>query len=116
MPFMSDITNEENEEGNSDTSMIEVQVCYVGTLYKPLLMIWWNVNTCASQVIRYFNSWGGVLGYCYTLTSPNQKQKLHTISKNVLQMCKSNKVYTFSAASIEHIGTVTPSGCTVWTI
>ena len=32
MPFMSDITNEENKEGNSDFGMFEVQVCDVGTL------------------------------------------------------------------------------------
>ena len=31
MPFMSDIKNEENEEGGSDIGMFEVQVCDVGT-------------------------------------------------------------------------------------
>ena len=56
MPFMSDITNEENEEGNSDIGMFEVQVCDVGTFQKPLLTRWCHVNTCATQVIRYFNS------------------------------------------------------------
>ena len=29
--FMSDITNEENEQGNSDNGMIELQVCDIGT-------------------------------------------------------------------------------------
>ena len=32
LPFISDITNESNEEGDSDHGMIEVQVCGVGTL------------------------------------------------------------------------------------
>ena len=57
MSFMSDIKNEENEEGNSDIGVFEVQVCDVGTLYKPFMTIWWHINTCAAQVIRYFNSW-----------------------------------------------------------
>ena len=56
MPFMSDATNEEHEEGNSDMGMFEVQVCDVGTLQKPFLIIWWPVNTCAAQVILSFNS------------------------------------------------------------
>ena len=73
--------------------MFEVQVCDVGTLQKPLLTRWWHVNTCDAQVIQSFNLWGGILVYCYTLTIFNQKQKLHTISKNGLQMCKYNKVY-----------------------
>ena len=37
MPFMSDVTNEENEEVNIDIAMFEVQVCDDGTLQKPLL-------------------------------------------------------------------------------
>ena len=37
---------------------------------------------------------GEIVGYCYTLTSSNHKQKLHTISKNGPHMCKSNKAYT----------------------
>ena len=37
MPFIPDITNEENEEGNSDIGMFEVKVCDVGTLQKMLL-------------------------------------------------------------------------------
>ena len=53
---MSDIANEYNEEGGSDSGMFEVQVCDVGNLQKPFLMGWWNVNTCAAQVIRSFNS------------------------------------------------------------
>ena len=57
MPFMSDITNEENEYGDSGNVMIEVQVCDIGTSQKPFLMICWNVNTCSTQVLRYFNSW-----------------------------------------------------------
>ena len=61
MTFMSDVTNEENEEGNSDISMFEVQVCDVGTLQKPLLTRWWHVNTCDVQVIRSFNSLGKYL-------------------------------------------------------
>ena len=117
---MSDITNEENEEGNSDIGMVAVQLCDVDTLQRLLLTRWRHVNNCAAQVIRYFNSWGGVLGYFYTLKSSNQKQKLHTISKNGLQMCKSNKVYTdlvfFFAVSIKHIGPATPSRCTARTI
>ena len=119
MPFMSDITNEQNEEGNSDIGMFELQLCDVGTLQKPLLTIWYHLNTCVAQVIRCFNLWGKILGYCYTLTSSNQKQKLHKISRNGLQMRKSNKVYTnldFFSASIEHIEPVTPSGCTTRTI
>ena len=92
MTFMLDIKNEENEEGNSDIGMFEVQVCDVGTLQKLLLTKLWHINTCAAQVIRYFNSWGEILGYCYTLTSSNQKQKIRTISKSGLQMCKSKKV------------------------
>ena len=55
MPFMSDITDEENEEGNSDIGMFEVKVCDVGTLHKPSLTRWWNINNCAAQVIWYFN-------------------------------------------------------------
>ena len=39
MTFMSDITNEENEEGISDIFMFEVQVCDVGTLQKTFLTI-----------------------------------------------------------------------------
>ena len=39
MNFMSDITNEENEEGDSDIGMFEVQICDVGTLQKILLTI-----------------------------------------------------------------------------
>ena len=57
MPFMPDITNEENEEGDSDIGMFEVQVCDAGTLQKTLLTIWCHVNTCAAQVIWCFNSW-----------------------------------------------------------
>ena len=57
MPFMLDITNEENEEGNSYIGIFEVKVCHVGTLKKPLMTRWWNVNTCATQVIQSFNSW-----------------------------------------------------------
>ena len=94
VPFMAYITKEENEEGNSDIGMFEVQVCDVGTLQKPLLTRWRHVNNCSKQVIRSFNSWGKIIGYCYTLTSSNQKKKFHTISKNGLQMCKSNKFYT----------------------
>ena len=61
MPFMSDITNEENEDGNSNIVMFELQVFDVGTLKKPFLTRWWHVNTCAAHIIRYFNSWGGGL-------------------------------------------------------
>ena len=57
MPFISDIKNEENTEGNSEIEMFEVQACDVGTLQKIFMTRWWNVNTCAAQVIRYFNSW-----------------------------------------------------------
>ena len=32
MPFMSDMTNEENYEGSSNIDMFEVQVCDAGTL------------------------------------------------------------------------------------
>ena len=32
IPFMSDITNESNEYGDIDNVMIEVKVCYFGTL------------------------------------------------------------------------------------
>ena len=32
---MSEITNKENEEGDSDNIIIELKVCYVGTLHKP---------------------------------------------------------------------------------
>ena len=56
MPFMLDITNDENDKGDSDIGMFEVQVCDVITLQKPFLEIWWQVNTCAAQVIWYFNS------------------------------------------------------------
>ena len=71
MPFMLEITNEENEESNSDIGMFEVQVCDVGTLKKPLLKRWWHFNTCSAQIIPYFNSRGKILGYCYTITSSN---------------------------------------------
>ena len=37
MPFMSNITNEGNEEGDSDNIMIKVQVWDVDTLYKLFL-------------------------------------------------------------------------------
>ena len=57
IPFMSDTTNEKNEEGDSDIGMFELQVCDVGTFQKPFLTRWWHVNSCAAQVIRYFNSW-----------------------------------------------------------
>ena len=89
MPFMSDIKNEENEEGDSDNIMIKVQVCDVVTLKRPFLTGYWHVDTCAAQVVSYLNSWQEILAYCCTLKSSNQKQKLHTITKNVLQMCKS---------------------------
>ena len=55
MPFISDTKNEENEEGDSDIGMFEVQVCDVGTLQKLFLTRWWHVNTCSAQVIRSFN-------------------------------------------------------------
>ena len=55
MSFISDITNQENEECDSDIDMFEVKVYDVGTLKKILLAIWWHVNTCAAEVIRYFN-------------------------------------------------------------
>ena len=55
VPFMAYITKEENEEGNSDIGMFEVQVCDVGTFQKPFLTRWWHINTCASKVIWYFN-------------------------------------------------------------
>ena len=51
MPFMSNITNEENKEGKSDIGMFEVQVCDVGTLQKPFLTILCHVNTFATRVI-----------------------------------------------------------------
>ena len=57
LPFISDITNEENEEGDSDNGIIEVKVCDVGTLHKQFLTIWWHANNCAAHVYRYFNSW-----------------------------------------------------------
>ena len=60
MPFMSNIKNEENEKSDSDIGMFEVQVCGVGNLPKPFLTRWWQVNTCAAQVIRYFNSHQGL--------------------------------------------------------
>ena len=63
MPFMSDIKNEEDEEGDSDNGMIEVQVCDVGTLQKLLLNRWCHVNTCATQVIWCVHSWRGGLFY-----------------------------------------------------
>ena len=56
MPFISDITNEENEEGDSEIFMFELQVCDVVTLQKPLLTRWWYINTCDTQVIWYLNS------------------------------------------------------------
>ena len=56
MPFMSDIKNEENEEGGSDIGMFEVQVCDVGTLKKLFLTRWWHINTYDAQVIWSFNS------------------------------------------------------------
>ena len=55
MPFMSDITDEQNEEFDSDNRIIELQVCDVGTFKKLLLKIWWHANTCAAQVVSYFN-------------------------------------------------------------
>ena len=63
MPFMSDIANEENKQGESDIGIIEVQVCDVGTLQKPLLTRQRHVNTCAAKVIRSFNSWRKILEY-----------------------------------------------------
>ena len=60
MIFMSDTINEENEDGNSDIGMFEVQVFDVGTVQKLFLMRWWHVNTCAAQIIGYFNSWGEI--------------------------------------------------------
>ena len=57
MPFMLDIKNEENKEGNSEIEIFEVQACDVGTLQRIFMTRWWHVNTCAAQVIRYFNSW-----------------------------------------------------------
>ena len=36
--------------------MFEVQVCGVGNLQKMLPKRWWHANTCAAQVIQYFNS------------------------------------------------------------
>ena len=116
MPFMSDITTEENEEGGSDNGIIKMKVCNVGTLQKALLLKWWHVNTFDARLIRYFNLQKEIIGYCYTITSFNQKQKLHKIIKNGLKMCKYKKVYTYLVvftASIEHTGNVTPSGCTV---
>ena len=71
-----------------------MQVCDVGTLYKLLLTRWWHVNAFFVQVIRYFNSWWKIIGYCYKITSYNHNHKLHTISKNGLQMCKYNRVNT----------------------
>ena len=35
-----------------------------------------------------------ILGYCYALTSSNQKHKLNTITDNGLQMCKYKRFYT----------------------
>ena len=35
---------------------LNLQVCDVGTLQKPFLTRWWNVNTYAVQVIQSFNS------------------------------------------------------------
>ena len=55
MPFMSETKNEENEEGNSDIGMFEVQVCDFDTTQKPLRTRRWHVNTCAKQVIWSFN-------------------------------------------------------------
>ena len=55
MPFMSDIKNEENEEGDSDNIMIKVQVCDVVTLKRPFLTGYWHVDTCAAQFVSYFN-------------------------------------------------------------
>ena len=66
IPFISNITNKENEEnkdGNSDIGMFEVQVCDVRTLRKLLLTRWWHVNTCVPQVIGYFNPWEKKLRY-----------------------------------------------------
>ena len=83
-----------NEEGDSNIVMIEVQVGNVGTLKWPFLTRLWHVNTCFTQIIQSINLKGEVLGYFYTLTSSNQKQKRHTIIKNGLQICKYNKVYT----------------------
>ena len=74
--------------------MFEVKLCDVGTLQKPFLTRQRHVNTCAAKVIRSFNSWRKILEYWYTLTRYNQKQKIHTINKNGLQMCKSTKVCT----------------------
>ena len=75
--------------------MFEVKICDVGTLQKPLLMRWWYINTCDTQVFRSFNPHKELIGYCYTLTLSNQKQKLHTITKNGWQKCKSKKVHIY---------------------
>ena len=56
IPLISDITNEENEQGDSDNGMIEVQLCDVGILKKPFLMRKWHINNCAAQVEHYFIS------------------------------------------------------------
>ena len=74
--------------------MIEVQVWDVFALQKPFMMRWCHINNCFAQVFRNFNSRREILCCCYTLTSSNNKQKLHTITNNGLYMCKTKKVYT----------------------
>ena len=54
--FISDIKNEDNEQGDSDNFIIEVKVCDVGTLQKPLLIRRRRINTFSAQVFQYFNS------------------------------------------------------------
>ena len=75
--------------------MIETQVYDVDTLQKPLRTRWWQINNSDAQVLNYFHSRKEKLDYCYTLTSYNKNQKLHTISNNGLQRCNFKNVYTY---------------------